>query len=212
MGGDWKAIYAAKGVLRVYEVAWIMLGMRPPVEYPDERYIEYDSHVRMLNLIEDLAASGEIKIRRTMMHEDGRPYTWLLEQSSVLEWCRKSGRKWPLEGVLNDMVESSGYCQAPQDSIVKQSEGCVSLEKEVECLRKEVEVLKEKLEKLELFAPLHPGGLMGLAIKVQHEYWRDPDNARPKAEVIVKTLMHENKSLSNAKAKAVEAVACPIER
>ncbi|MGP9796691.1 hypothetical protein ACT3UJ_04930 [Halomonas sp. 86] len=82
---------------------------------------------------------------------------------------------------------------------------------ELAALRQEVAELRAKVEKLETSVPLHPGHLMAKAIEAQHKYWQDPEK-RPKAEGIVRDLRSQHPELSEAKAKAIEAVACPIER
>lgn len=59
-------------------------------------------------------------------------------------------------------------------------------------------------------APLYDSGLLRIAVEVQKEYWGDL-TAPPKQDVIVRELRTKY-DLSEAEAKAVERVACPIDR
>ena len=57
---------------------------------------------------------------------------------------------------------------------------------------------------------LHDTGLMKIAIEVQKKYWPDA-RATPKQEAIIPEIRAQY-ALSEAEAKAVERVACPIKR
>ncbi|NML61798.1 hypothetical protein HHL21_12045 [Massilia sp. RP-1-19] len=71
-----------------------------------------------------------------------------------------------------------------------------------------IEFLMDDL--LESSAPLYDSGLLSIAVEVQKEYWTDL-TAPPKQDVIVREL-RTRYDLSEAEAKAVERVACPIDR
>jgi hypothetical protein len=58
--------------------------------------------------------------------------------------------------------------------------------------------------------PLHYTGLMAIAIEVQKQYWAD-DTSNPKQDVTIREI-REKYGLTEAKAKAVELVACPVDR
>ena len=77
---------------------------------------------------------------------------------------------------------------------------------------KEVAELRSMVEELKKSVPLHPDHLMAKAIEVQHKHWPDLDGIRPKADVIIAELRAQYPELSEFKAKAIEAVACPVDR
>jgi hypothetical protein len=58
--------------------------------------------------------------------------------------------------------------------------------------------------------PAHNTALMKIAIEVQKKYWPE-QSARPKQEVVIAEIQ-EHYGLTEAEAKAVERVACPVTR
>ncbi|MCT1588300.1 hypothetical protein M3E74_12640 [Morganella morganii] len=85
----------------------------------------------------------------------------------------------------------------------------------------EVQRLKAKIEELEKKQPILLGAYRDndpllLAIEIRNSEWAkyDPENdrmTRGNQEAIIKEL-EDNKNFSNAQAKAIEQVACPIKR
>lgn len=85
----------------------------------------------------------------------------------------------------------------------------------------EIQCLKTKIEELENKQPILLGAYRDndpllLAIEIRNSEWvkYDPENdrmTRGNQEAIIKDL-EDNKKFSNAQAKAIEQVACPIKR
>lgn len=82
-------------------------------------------------------------------------------------------------------------------------------------IESELAAANDEIERLSKQVPPYPGGLMKIAIDVQHRYWRgyDPQTGagRPKQEIIRLEIMEEY-GLSQTEANAVERVACPFPR
>ncbi|MGP9632734.1 hypothetical protein ACT3R7_06680 [Halomonas sp. AOP43-A1-21] len=209
----WMRIYAAKSALRTYEAAWIMEGKEPPSYYPKTHLVDANER-RNLNAINDSVLMGDIATKNTQDHIDDDPQTWFLDHLSVIAWCQRAGYEWPLAQFMQskqaDVEQSAGDSELFAQTASQQSQ--TDFKQEIDELREEVAELRSLIEELKRSVPLHPGGLMGKAIEVQHKYWQDPDNDRPKLEVIVSELKARNPELSDARARAIEAVACPVDR
>lgn len=201
---QWMRLYAARSALRTYEAAFILAGKEPPNHYPKTHYMG-DVERRNLNAIEDSVLIGDLGTKNTQWHIDDEPQTWQIDQQSFIEWSKRSGMKWPLESMMPKIGGEDG-------SATEKSElPPTSDASEIATLRQEVADLRATVDELKKSVPLHPGHLMGKAIEAQQKYWQDPEK-RPKAEVIVRDLRSQYPELSEARAKAIEAVACPIER
>ncbi|WP_163591740.1 hypothetical protein [Klebsiella pneumoniae] len=93
-------------------------------------------------------------------------------------------------------------------------------EEDISVLRSEISLLKEKIKKLNSERPTLLGKYrkddpLLLAIQIRNTEWNmyDPDNdraTRGNQMAIIQDL--EGKGFSNAQAKAIEMVACPIKR
>ncbi|HCJ4705825.1 TPA: hypothetical protein NR743_005295, partial [Klebsiella pneumoniae] len=93
-------------------------------------------------------------------------------------------------------------------------------EEDISVLRSEISLLKEKIKKLNSERPTLLGKYrkddpLLLAIQIRNTEWNmyDPDNdraTRGNQVAIIQDL--EGKGFSNAQAKAIEMVACPIKR
>lgn len=206
---EWMKMYAIKGALRVHEAAWILSNSEPPNSYSESKQFHWresnPNASRNIGLLIDEVDAGEIKTRDYQWHIDSDPATWLLDHQAILAWCQRAGMEWPLESLMPKIGNEGGATHLntalppPAD------------DSEIAALRHEVAELRATVEELKKSVPLHPGHLMGKAIEAQHKYWQDPEK-RPKAEGIVRDLRSRHPELSEAKAKAIEAVACPIER
>lgn len=94
-------------------------------------------------------------------------------------------------------------------------------EADVEKLKMEVDSLRKQVRKLESERPIllkkyREDDPLYLAIQIRNSEWvkYDPENdrmTRGNQEAIIKEL-EDNKKFSNAQAKAIEQVACPIKR
>lgn len=208
---QWMRIYAAKSALRTYEAAFLLAGKEPPDFYPKTHYIGADER-RNLRAIEDSVLIGDVDTKNTQSHIDDEPQTWLIDHQSIIEWCQRAGYEWPLSPFMEPEQVGSNNTNTPDhpaQEICQQDQD--ALNREVASLRQEVEDLRATVEELKKLAPLYPGHLMGKAIEAQHKYWQDQDK-RPKADVIIEELKEQNPDLSEAQIKAIEKVACPIDR
>lgn len=208
---QWMRIYAAKSALRTYEAAFILAGKEPPDFYPKTHYIGADER-RILRAIEDSVLIGDLDTKNTQWHIDDEPQTWLIDHQSVIEWCQRAGYEWPLSQFIEPAQTDSERRTTPDRparAISQQDQDVLNME--LASLRQEVEDLRTTVEELKKLVPLHPGHLMGKAIEAQHKYWQDPKK-RPKAEVIIGELREQYPDLSEAQIKAIEKIACPIER
>lgn len=209
---QWMRIYAAKSALRAYEAAWIIEGKEPPNTYP-EGSVGKKAEWRALDAINDSVLAGDIVTRDTQFHIDDEPKTWLLDHQSIIEWCQRAGYEWPLSKFMQPMPKSNEKSTDPESpDQVASLQSQPELNQELSDLRQEVAELRAEVEELKRSVPLHPGGLMGKAIEVQHEYWQDPENSPPKSEGIIGKLREQDPELSEVKARAIEAVACPVKR
>lgn len=208
---QWMQIYAAKSGLRTYEAAFLLAGKEPPDFYPKTHYIGADER-RILRAIEDSVLIGDLETKNTHWHIDDEPQTWLIDHQSVIEWCQRAGYEWPLSQFMEPKQLGSNNTNTPDQpvhAICQQDQD--ALNREATSLRQEVEELRATVEELKKSVPLYSDCLMGKAIEAQHKYWRNPEE-RPKATTIIGELREQYPELSEAKAKAIEAVACPIER
>ncbi|MGO3003438.1 MAG: hypothetical protein ACTIIR_01490, partial [Halomonas sp.] len=204
--------YAAKSGLRTYEMAWILEGKEPPDYYPKTFPIGSKEKL-YLSAINDSVLMGDIATKNTQWHIDDEPQTWLLEHQSVIAWCQRAGYEWPLsqfmQPALTDNEQTAETECFTQTADHQNQDG---LKQELDDLRKEVAELRSMVEELKKSVPLHPDHLMAKAIEVQHKHWPDLDGIRPKADVIIAELRAQYPELSEFKAKAIEAVACPVDR
>ena len=209
---QWMRIYAAKSGLRTYEMAWILEGKEPPDYYP-KTFPIVSKEKLYLSAINDSVLMGDIATKNTQWHIDDEPQTWLLEHQSVIAWCKRAGYEWPLSQFMQpaqtDNEQTTGMERSTQTADHQNQD---DLNQELDDLRKEVAELRSTVEELKKSVPLHPVRLMAKAIEVQHKHWQDPENARPNAESIVAELLSQNPGLSEANARRIEAVACPIQR
>jgi hypothetical protein len=209
---EWMRIYAAKSALRTYEVAWIMEGKEPPDYYP-KTYPVGSNEKRYLNAINDAVLMGDIATKNTQWHIDDEPQTWLVDHQAVIEWCQRAGYEWPLSHFMQPALTDNEQTAEPEHSTQAPAyQNQDELKHELDDLRKEVAELRSTVEELKKSVPLHPGHLMAKAIQVQHKHWTDLEGIRPKADVIIAELRAEYPELSEFKAKAIEAVACPVNR
>ncbi|MDT8895801.1 hypothetical protein RSO41_14175 [Halomonas sp. I1] len=205
---EWMRIYAAKSALRVHEAAWVINGKEPPESCP--RSTVYDLNIRRtLQAIVDSVKLGDIETKNTDWHIDEEPQTWLVSHQSVIDWCGSVGYEWPLSQFMKPpQVEGETSIASPQHVNHQDKD---RLHEEIATLRQEVAELRATVEELRKSVPLHPGSLMGMAIQAQHRYWGNPEESRPKSEVIIQELRKEY-GITGAQASAVDKVACPINR
>lgn len=206
---QWMRIYAAKSALRVYEAAWIMNRTEPPGTYP-KNYPSNTNQYRALSAIIDSVELGDIETKNTNFHLDDDPKTWLLEHQSVIDWCKRAGYEWPLSGFMRPAQTEDVVAVTSTQHVSQQDQD--KLKRELVALRQEVADLRSTVEDLKRSVPLHPVRHMAKAIEVQHKYWQDPNDNRPKSAVIVAEMRAQYPELSDANAKAIEQVACPIDR
>lgn len=129
--------------------------------------------------------------------------TTTFRREDVLRWLKDAGQ--PVPEWLEPLDKAA---RAATNSHSRQQS---DLDHEAAALRQEITELRATVDELKKVVPLHPGHLMGKAIEAQYKHWQEPDK-RPKAEGIVSDLRSQYPELSEARARAIEAVACPVER
>jgi hypothetical protein len=212
---EWMKLYAAKSSLRLYEAAFLLHSKEPPDNEPRSIAAAPREVFKAQGVLYDLVITGDIETFNTHHHIDDEPSTWLLDHNSVLAWCQRTGYKWPLADLMTsgNAIESAPENQCETSDQDKPSHGIDEpVRQRLSNLEEEIATLKEKLEALSALVPLHPEGLMKMAVEVQHDYWQSPGEVRPKAEVIVRDLRDKHPEISDAQARAVEKVACPVHR
>lgn len=130
-----------------------------------------------------------------MSHPEGDPSVPLVEFPCTLENLRKFAN-YDREGRIDPFDLAEMVASKMVEIDVRSFDKIIS---------------KQEPKSFDVKFPLYAVHLMEMAIDVQHKYWKYLENPHPSQQAIVKDLMAKH-GISAARARAIEQVACPIER
>jgi hypothetical protein len=138
-----------------------------------------------------------------------------LSHADIRAWCQANGFHWPFPAVSGIRAGEV----ARHDATRTDDEGkCPTVGSEEPLLRVQIAEMQKTIDELRRIVgdrsaiALHNTRLMKIALQIQREYWGDPIvNPRPNQEYLWGELQ-EKFGLNEKQAKAVELVACPIDR
>lgn len=153
--------------------------------------------------------------------EDDDLHNPIFKHSTWREWCKRHGHKWNIPDIQSNIADTT----PTTDPELRQR--AIDLQTELERVKSENELLRgqladsqKQIDELRLLsnateatAP-HYTHLMKIAIETQRKHWGNwKEGDTPiKQDAIIYDLQNTYKGFSDVRIKAIEAIACPIER
>ena len=168
---------------------------------------------------EEIIFRGLVDIIPALL-ERGAPHHISFEAGSLWLWVAKNVG---IDPELNDYI--TGIYAKPEttdrakQAMMEDEEQCGQLnelESQLAQVSQELATVKSELQEVKQDSVLHNTELLKLVSVVQRRYWGanwDPSNKQTNTAIpVIVEWLTSTYSLSDVKAKAVEAVACPIDR
>ncbi|OFS12441.1 hypothetical protein [Hafnia sp. HMSC23F03] len=200
---DYLKPYKTRVGIQLTEVANIMAGCKPRevINRLPEAEIIGGFMASLWDAVDHNVLSGTNEVVDYGYNEAHRADITLLKDE-VTEWAKKHDIKWPFD-VPNKEIELAD-----------------SFEQTIQTLKTEKEELEKELQQLRSSSPILLGhhrtdDPLAIAIELRNSEWSSyNENVRstiPSAEYLIAKIKSEH-AMSDALAKAIEKVACPIQR
>ncbi|CAN7463603.1 hypothetical protein LJR296_002949 [Cupriavidus necator] len=237
---DWTRPYIGRRQIPLGDAAEILADLGP-VPLPSNMGWTAESKAKIKswrNALIDAIGAGEIEASDWFSTD--RDNDQMLAHADIRAWCKRKGQPWPIPE-LNPQPAMNTASQAEIDRLRQELEGARSVldaveaerdawKSKAECvpdtsplidriaqLGAELASAQAEIERIKEIAPPRPVRLMAAAIAAQIRHWgdncdlEDSDTWTSQANVLewIESTFPE---LSEAQRKAVEIVACPVDR
>lgn len=233
--------YATQKRFTIQEAAFLLCGFQPGSDLKTRARVNSVTAV-IFSLCDSIESGHLFAEKYTAPVGGWWEATGVIGNTDIQRWAKARDFRWPpVEGVSNatpdeyyTLLSESGYWNGLLESFDKQlveqnapsqistesapakDAQIAELKSQLEQAHKELARIKSEQEKANRSEVLHNTELLKLVHVVQERYWGanwDPSNNQTNTiqPVIIEWLM-STYSLSGFRAKAVEAVACPIDR
>lgn len=230
----WIKVYVGRFRISFRDAAQILAGFDPT---DTSGFWDDDSRAWVngwQDTLDDAIEAGSIE---ASSWGSNRGTEQMLSHADIRAWCSALGHQWPIpvptaapatdaellvrlrqiETERDEALTAREATQAGYEILKRGVDNTKALSASVGELQAQLVDARSEIERLLPRVPPRPDLLMGMAITVQRRYWGDnwdpsEKDSWPKADDILDWLSTEYPETSDAQRRAVEKVACPVNR